>query len=198
MEDTKKCPYCDEEILAVAKKCKHCGEWLDKAGNVPRKKTVLCPVCAEKIEEGLKTCPACKEPLAKEPKKELPKRKKKTGKIVWTIIFIWIAWATAKYFIYDKPERDRTDMEYNIKRSFQKEMDTDSSYKEYGMKVQEVNLTKSGSHSYKGFVTVLFNKKTYDISITVTTDGSSYMWETKQSDFSFLIEYELNNFNWLW
>ena len=24
------CPYCGEEILAVATKCKHCGEWLDK------------------------------------------------------------------------------------------------------------------------------------------------------------------------
>lgn len=27
---TKRCPYCGEEILAVAKKCKHCGEWLDR------------------------------------------------------------------------------------------------------------------------------------------------------------------------
>lgn len=30
MEKTKKCPYCGEEILAIAKKCKHCNEWLDE------------------------------------------------------------------------------------------------------------------------------------------------------------------------
>ena len=28
-QETKKCPYCGEAIMATAKKCKHCGEWFD-------------------------------------------------------------------------------------------------------------------------------------------------------------------------
>ena len=34
MEQKKQCPYCGEEILAVAKKCRHCGEWLDKQNDI--------------------------------------------------------------------------------------------------------------------------------------------------------------------
>jgi uncharacterized membrane protein YvbJ len=30
MENTKKCQFCGEEILAAAIKCKHCGEFLDR------------------------------------------------------------------------------------------------------------------------------------------------------------------------
>jgi len=33
MGETTNCPFCGEEILAVAKRCKHCGEWLDGSEN---------------------------------------------------------------------------------------------------------------------------------------------------------------------
>lgn len=57
MNETKVCPYCGEEILAVAKKCKHCGEWLDK----PKQPQKSCPVCGETIDAKAEICPFCKE-----------------------------------------------------------------------------------------------------------------------------------------
>ena len=48
-----KCPYCMEEIMEGAKKCKHCGEFLDKEmkqessiPSIPEKnKTVALILC---------------------------------------------------------------------------------------------------------------------------------------------------------
>ena len=37
--ETKRCPYCGEEILAVAKKCKYCGEWLNTEDITPEANT---------------------------------------------------------------------------------------------------------------------------------------------------------------
>ncbi len=60
MRETKRCPYCGEEILAVAKKCKHCGEWLEEKKEEP-KKQVPCEVCGEMIDEDTLECPYCHE-----------------------------------------------------------------------------------------------------------------------------------------
>lgn len=62
-----RCPYCGEEILAVAKKCRHCGEWLEKDNTT---KQIVCPICGEMIDDGLETCPICHERI-KENKQNL-------------------------------------------------------------------------------------------------------------------------------
>lgn len=76
MEETKNCPYCGEEILAVAKKCKHCGEWLEPKDT--EKKMRECPICGEYVSEDTEVCPYCNERITEsEPVKEatiLPER----------------------------------------------------------------------------------------------------------------------------
>lgn len=54
-EGKKACPFCGQEISVGAKKCIHCGKWLDK--------TIKCPTCGETINESAKICRFCKEPV---------------------------------------------------------------------------------------------------------------------------------------
>ncbi len=49
MEETTKCPFCSEEILKDAKKCKHCGEFLEKGVRpqpqyIPKKSSGLAAI----------------------------------------------------------------------------------------------------------------------------------------------------------
>lgn len=49
MDNTINCPHCGKAILSTAKKCKHCGEWLEKE----------CPACGEWIKVNAKKCKHC-------------------------------------------------------------------------------------------------------------------------------------------
>lgn len=48
-QTTTVCPYCGEKILVTAKKCKHCGKWLEKK----------CPQCGEWVNAEAKKCRYC-------------------------------------------------------------------------------------------------------------------------------------------
>lgn len=55
----KLCPHCGKEILAAAKKCRYCKQWIEeKTLNM-----VPCPICGEEIEEGTTICPHCQEKI---------------------------------------------------------------------------------------------------------------------------------------
>ena len=65
-ESVKKCPYCGEEISAVARKCKHCGKWLPTVGKIDSKE---CPFCCQKVPLHAKKCPHCGEWIEKKKNK---------------------------------------------------------------------------------------------------------------------------------
>lgn len=66
MSETKQCPYCSNEILTTAKKCKHCHEWLN----------FECPYCAEVISSSSEQCPYCKSKLIVAQQDNSPKKNK--------------------------------------------------------------------------------------------------------------------------
>lgn len=56
------CPMCGEEIKSLAKKCKHCGEFLAKAAEaVIQPENKDCPACGEEIKFIAKKCKHCGE-----------------------------------------------------------------------------------------------------------------------------------------
>ncbi len=62
-QDTRKCPFCGKEILAVAVKCKYCGKWMNEIEKVTalEPKTKKCPYCGEEILTEAKKCKHCGE-----------------------------------------------------------------------------------------------------------------------------------------
>lgn len=70
-KETKKCPFCGEEIMATAKKCKHCKQFLPNDNeNKQESTTKTCPFCGEEIMTQAKKCKHCGEWLDYHDKKD--------------------------------------------------------------------------------------------------------------------------------
>lgn len=88
MKETKRCPYCGEEIQLSAKKCKHCGEWLEE------KEESSNGLTKEEIDE-----------IVKEAHEELEKESK-IGKII-AYVAVAVIVAVVLYFTTPTEEKHR-------------------------------------------------------------------------------------------
>jgi len=81
LKPMRKCPMCGGIILAVAKKCKHCREWIDKPthslsatdpspSSLPDSASAHCPECAYPMELGARLCIRCGYRLSAEEQEE--------------------------------------------------------------------------------------------------------------------------------
>ena len=85
----------------------------------------------------------------------------------------------------------KDEMRQGIMKKQQETFDTDSFYKEFGLKIQEVSLLKTGFNTYDGIMTVLLEDERYNVPFTVKTDSDSYMWQIEAEDLQFIIRHQL-------
>jgi hypothetical protein len=83
------------------------------------------------------------------------------------------------------------ELKSGINKSMQEQLDSDNQFKQYGMKVTSIDLIKKTSNTYEGFGNVSFKGNQQKVPISVTVDGSNYLWKAEPPAFAFIAQYEL-------
>ena len=186
-DEDEVCPQCKTVNKDTAVHCKGCGEKLHQE----QPKTNKCSKCGSSSNPtDAMFCGQCGNKLSHEQSATIYKTqspKPHRFPIEWYLVGAIIGIVILVMVI--SLRGNKQDIEREIKRSFQTEMNTNPQYREYGMRVMEVHLVKAGFNSYNGIVKVLLQGNTHNVRISVTKYRGSYMWQTDPLAFAFLLEY---------
>jgi hypothetical protein len=79
------------------------------------------------------------------------------------------------------------------KMSMQQTFDTNSQFKEWQLKVTDVQVLKQGENQYQGIAKVVHDGTTHDVPVDLTVDGLNVIWTTDPGAFLFVAQKELQN-----
>lgn len=100
-DGNKHCPYCGEEIKATAKKCKHCGEFLEEIPAEEPDTKIICPYCGEEILSTALKCKHCGEyirTVKTDTDIEKLANLQKTSNILWIVLSVIMILSGIGYF----------------------------------------------------------------------------------------------------
>lgn len=70
-----------------------------------------------------------------------------------------------------------------VKSSMQQTFDSDSRIKDFHLTVESITVIKTNENTYRGLATIKSPNLSKEITLTITTDGKSTIWETEQGAF---------------
>jgi hypothetical protein len=85
----------------------------------------------------------------------------------------------------------KEDIGQAVKISMQETLSSDSNFKEYNLKVNDVSVFQKGDKSYKGLVSIEYKGASHNVSVEILVDGGDVMWEAEPGAFMFLMQEEL-------
>ena len=82
----------------------------------------------------------------------------------------------------------------DVKEQIQQEFDTQSQFKDYHFKINNLTVIKQQGNQYKGLAEVLYEGQVHRIAVNILMDGEKYIWEIPAENFNFVHNIELEKY----